>query len=430
MELLKNYFCSCGKIHTASVDEVICKKDAINDLPKILKKYNIKKPFVICDKNTFSACGEKVVYLIKDYTLFCFEKERLEPNEENVGSAILHFDKSCDGIVAIGSGVLNDISKIVSNVTNLPYIIVATAPSMDGFASKTSSMSRDGLKISLPSRCANVVIGDINVLKNAPIKMMLSGLGDMIAKYVSICEWRIAHEITGEYYCEEVANIIRKAVKKCVDNAKGLLNREENAVSAVFEGLILGGECMNYAGCSRPASGVEHYFSHVWDMRGLEFNTPCDFHGIQCALGTLYAVKLYEKILNVKIDKEKAIKEFNAFDYKEYCGFLRSFLGRSAESMVALESKEGKYDKNKFIDRLDIIISKWDKIKEIIKEELVPLNDLQKLYKEIGLPLSVKEIGLDESIVKATFIATKDIRDKYVLSRLCFDLGIIKEKMI
>ena len=193
--------------------------------------------------------------------------------------------QNADLILAVGSGVIQDLCKYVSFFAHVPYMVVATAPSMDGYASASSSMTRDGLKISLPSRSADVIIGDTQILKTAPMHMLRSGLGDMLAKFISIAEWRIAHIITGEYYCEEVAKLIRSAVKKCVDNAEGLLAREDAAIEAVFEGLVIGGVAMNYAGVSRPASGVEHYFSHIWDMRALAFNTPMDFHGIQCAVG-------------------------------------------------------------------------------------------------------------------------------------------------
>jgi glycerol-1-phosphate dehydrogenase [NAD(P)+] len=98
---------------------------------------------------------------------------------------------------------------------------------MDGYASATSSMTVDGLKVSLPSKCADVIIGDIDVLKNAPMRMLQAGLGDMLAKYISIAEWKIAREIIGEYYCDRVANLIKQALKECVDNADGLLLRNE-----------------------------------------------------------------------------------------------------------------------------------------------------------------------------------------------------------
>ena len=61
------------------------------------------------------------------------------------------------------------------------------------------------------------------------------------------------------------------------------ISKQYERTQAVFDGLVIGGIAMAYAGVSHPASGVEHYFSHVWDMRGLEFGTKVDLHGIQCA---------------------------------------------------------------------------------------------------------------------------------------------------
>ena len=238
MDILKgNHLCACGKYHDGILDTYIAEKGAICRVAEFVKKYHCKKAFLIADATTFSVAGNQVCRNLTDngipFSKYVFPVSP-KPDETAVGSVIMHYDATCDIIIGIGSGVINDISKIVANVTNHPYIIVATAPSMDGYASASSSMEMDGLKVSLPSKCANVVIGDIDILKNAPQRMLISGLGDMLAKYVSICEWRIAHTITGEYYCEEVASLIRSAVKKCMANAAGLLNRDEDAVAAVF----------------------------------------------------------------------------------------------------------------------------------------------------------------------------------------------------
>ena len=262
---MKNYLgngvCACGKTHNVAIDAVVTGSGAVKRLPEFVSQYG-SKPFVVADVNTYAAAGEQVCQILQaaqiPYGSFIFREKALEPDEKAVGAAFMHYDKSCDVILGVGSGVINDICKILSNLTAKPYIIVATAPSMDGYASATSSMSRDGVKVSLNSRCADVIIGDTEILKRAPMHMLQSGLGDMLAKFVSIAEWRIAHIITGEYYCESVAGLIRDAVKKCVDNAQGLLEREDNAVEAVFEGLVIGGVAMAYAGGSRPAPGGEH----------------------------------------------------------------------------------------------------------------------------------------------------------------------------
>ena len=422
--------CACGKEHRFTAD-VIIGKGVVAQIPDYVKKYGGTKVFVLSDVNTCTAAGEKVSNILQKsgiaFSAYTFPQENLEPDEASVGSAIMHYDTSCDMIVAVGSGVINDIGKILSNMTGKPYMIVGTAPSMDGYASASSSMTRDGLKISLPSRSADVIIGDTEILCRAPLHMMKAGLGDMLAKFVSICEWRISHLITGEYYCEEVAQLIRSALKRCADNAEGLLQRNERAVQAVFEGLVIGGVAMNYAGLSRPASGVEHYISHVLDMRGVEFGTPVALHGIQCAVGTLIAAGMYEKLKRLTPDREKALAHAAAFDYAEHQKKLRRLLGKGAESMIALEAKEGKYDKSSHAARLEVILNNWESILQIIDEEIPSMQTLLALMDTIAAPKTLAEIGIDENLLPDIFRATKDIRDKYVLSRLAWDLGIEDE---
>ena len=428
---LGSTLCSCGREHDIAIDEVVVGKGVIQRLPEFLVRYQSKKPFILADKNTYKAAGETAANILREngiaYASYIFPQDALEPNEEAVGSAFMHFDSSCDLIIGIGSGVINDIGKILSNVSGRRYIIVGTAPSMDGYASATSSMSMDGLKVSLNSRCADVIIGDTDILKQAPEHMLKSGLGDMLAKYISIAEWRIGNLITGEYYCERVAQLIRSALKKCVDNAEGLLKREEAAVEAVFEGLVIGGVAMAYAGVSRPASGVEHYFSHVWDMRGLEFGTQVDLHGIQCAMATMKAVTLYEAVKTTVPNKEKAFAAVEAFDYSDWSARLRGFLGNSGETMIAQEKKEQKYNKTSHPARFRKIADNWDTLLQIIEEELPSADQLSAIMDTIGISKDLNTIGVDKECAKLTFRATKDIRDKYVLSRLAWDLGILDE---
>ena len=428
---LNPYGCACGRQHKSSVEDLVVGSGVIREIPKFLQRYGVKKPFLLADKNTWKAAGEQVCDLLENAGFACnrhiFQEDAPEPDELRVGGAVMNFDHSCDIIIGIGSGVINDIGKILSRISGRKYIIVATAPSMDGYASDTSSMAINGLKVTVDSRSADVIIGDLDILKNAPMHMMMSGLGDMLAKYVSIAEWRISHLINEEYYCPEVAQLIRSAVQKCVAQAQGLLNREPQAVQAVFEGLVLGGVGMAYAGMSRPAAGVEHYFSHIWDMRGLEFGTKVDLHGIQCAMGTALAVKLYEQVKKLRPDYTKAKCYVEAFDYEQWCVTLRQLLGNSAEAMIELETREGKYCKQTHAARFAVIEKNWDAILTILEEELPDSNTLSQLLATIGVSEDPAVLDIDRQTLQLSFKATKDIRDKYVLSRLAWDLGILDE---
>ena len=419
--------CSCGKTHTYDT-QVYVGKGVLENIPQYLQQYNPKKVFVLSDLNTYKAAGEKVCAILAkagmSYSAYSFTHDPIEPDEYSVGSMMMHYDPACDVIVAVGSGVVNDLGKILSNISGKPYMIVGTAPSMDGYASATSSMTRDGLKISLPSRGADVIIGDSQILCQAPMKLLRSGLGDMLAKYISICEWRIANALLGEYYCEEIADLVRSAVAQCVAHAEGLLRRDPEAVMAVFNGLIIGGVAMNYAGLSRPASGVEHYISHVLDMRAVEFGDKAELHGLQCAVGTVVAAQLYEKLQTLTPDKEKALSHAAEFDYECWSDTLRQFLGKGAESMIALEAKEKKYDPTLHAKRLEIILEKWEQILTIIRQEIPKPEALDDLYQAIGLPKTLEQISSDSRLLPTILRCTKDIRDKYVLSRLAWDLGI------
>jgi len=286
------------------------------------------------------------------------------------------------------------------------------------------------LKVSLNSKCPDVIIGDTQIMAQAPMKMLVSGLGDMIAKYVSICEWRISHLINGEFYSEDIAGMVRLALRKCVDNAEGLLRREEAAVAAVFEGLTICGIAMSYAGLSRPASGCEHYISHVLDMRAAQFKTPTETHGIQCAMGTLIAVSLYEKLKDYTPDREKALSYVADFDYAAWCGQLRALLGTGAETMIAQEDREQKYNKEKHAARLEVILQNWDGILQIMAQELPTAEALDRLLTQLDLPKKLSHIGTEDTLLPTVLGATRDIRDKYVLSRLLWDLGISSEEAL
>ena len=229
---MKNYTTK-ELLKTIGID-LLSGNGALRSLPQALRDRSVHSVFLLADKNTYAAAGEQVFSLITNAGIsvksYVFEETHLEPNEGAVGLAMMHFDPTVDAVIGVGSGVINDIGKIVAHVSGKRYVVVATAPSMDGYASASSSMSIAGLKVSLPSKCADIIVGDTDILCEAPIEMMRAGLGDMLAKYVAICEWRISNLINGEEYLEDVADMVRTSLKKCVDGADGLLARDKTAV--------------------------------------------------------------------------------------------------------------------------------------------------------------------------------------------------------
>lgn len=425
----KDITCSCGRHHAASVREVVIDRGAVSQVPHLIRKYGGSRPFLIADKNTFKAAGETVCSLLEKadlpFSSFVYE-DSPEPDELAVGQAVMQFDRRCDFILAAGSGTINDIGKIIAYTTGLPYMIVGTAPSMDGYASATSSVIQDRIKHSLNTVCPTVIVADLDIMSRAPQRLLWAGLGDMLAKVVSICEWRLSHIITGEYYCEAIATMIRSALNKCC-SVEELSAPQPETIRPIVEGLILSGMAMDMAGLSRPASGTEHYFSHIWDMRALEFQTPSDLHGIQCGVATLPCLRIYQYLRGVVPDRRKALAFCQSFNPDAYNEFLCGFLGKSAKGLIELEKKEKKYDPDGHRARLDAILSRWDEILQIISEELPACEQVEQFMRKQGMPVTPAELGHSDDEVCNTFMATKDIRDKYISSRLLWDLGLLDE---
>ena len=202
----QGYACSCGRRHAAPVEFLCIESGAVRRLPEAMSRLGVRRPFIVCDPRSKAAAWEPVRRVLEEAglagCLFCFPEGRLEPDERAAGSLMLAFDPSCDCVLGIGSGVINDCCKMLAHVSGRKQLIVATAPSMDGYASNSSAMIRDRVKVTIYNAPPAAILCDTDILRSAPMRMLQAGLGDMLAKYVSICEWRISHQI-GRASCRE-----------------------------------------------------------------------------------------------------------------------------------------------------------------------------------------------------------------------------------
>ena len=424
--------CNCGLNHETGLQYLKIESGAVKYLPDALNQLGFKKPFVVCDQNTYKAAWSHVEPVLSQngisYVLYTLDGAMLEPDEHTVGALCMAYDPSCDVVLAVGSGVVNDSCKVLAHTARIPSVVIATAPSMDGYASNSSSMIQKRVKVTLYNACPVAIIADIDILKNAPMRMLWAGIGDMLAKYISICEWGISHLVTGEYYCENVAGLVRQSLKKCVDAAQGLAKREPDAVQAVTEGLILSGLAMSFARISRPASGLEHYFSHIWEMMALDRGEHSDLHGIQVGIGTYMTFRLYDYIRTILPDRQKAEAFIAAFDNSQWEAQMRKIFGKASD--VVINGEHTSYHKNDPVrhkERLNKIIAHWDEIQAIIARELPPTEDLANLMRSLEMPMEPSDIGIGREDVYAAFIGSRDVRDKYLTSSMLWDLGLLHE---
>ena len=293
------YSCACGKSHKVDIQAIRVGSGVIQELPGILRDLGASHIFLVADNYTYEAAGRQVEQLLDQaglaYHKRVFQTETpLVPNEYALGSVLAAMTSQDDMLLAVGSGTLNDVTKYVSARTGIPYVIAATAPSMDGYASTVAPTILDGFKTTLPAVYPAAIVADVDILKDAPMPMLTAGFGDIIGKFTSLADWWLSHQLNGEYYCPEVAGVIEAAVETCAANAQALAQREPQAIQAVTEALILSGLAMGMVGVSRPASGAEHQMAHYWEMDALRRGEEHPLHGNAVGVGTVLAASLYE----------------------------------------------------------------------------------------------------------------------------------------
>lgn len=427
----EGFDCECGRHHVCALQYLKIGRGAVESVPEMLAAMGKKRPFVVCDQNTYEVAGRRVCEILDragvEHGLYVIPGKRISPAEWEVGSALMHYDPRCDMLLGVGSGVVNDTCKVLAHAIGVPSAIVGTAPSMDGYASNSSSMEVNHVKVSLYNHAPVGILLDSEILAQAPMRMLWAGLGDMVAKYIAVCEWRISHIVTGEFYCESIAQMMRSALKKIVDASDGITKRDPDAIQSIAEGLVVAGMAMAYAEISRPASGLEHYFSHMWEMMALERGVPYDLHGIQVGVGTVLSMKLYRKIRQIQPDRAKAEAHMKAFNRADWEAQVRRIFGKTSDEIIAIEDKTHKNDPARHAKRLDNLVNHWDEILKIIDEELPDYDALYQTMAKTGMPMRPSEIDVPMDDVVNAFIGARDIRDKYLSCSFLWDLGLTDE---
>lgn len=404
--------CSCGREHKCPIKGVSIGANAINELTVYTKEY--KNILIVCDQNTFKVCGEKVAEILKDkiYDVLAYQSNGfLVPDEVAIEEMERKLQSNTDLIIGVGSGVINDLCKYVSFKNDLPYFIVATAPSMDGYASNGAALIIKNMKITYSARVPKVIIGDTSVLKDAPMEMIKSGYGDILGKYSCLNDWKLSKLINDEYFCQYVYDLTYDIVKKTVPLAKSLLKRDEESIKTLMEALVVVGIAMAYIGTSRPASGSEHHLSHFFEITGIIDDEPYFCHGTDVAYSMLAVQKLRDKILKIDCPEKRS------FDEADWEQNIKRVYKKASGGIIELQKKLGMI----YEDRFDIYEENWEQIKEILKE--VPtVEETEKLLETIGLPVQdFYNMYSSEKLEDAVRYA-KDLKDRYTVLWLYNDL--------
>lgn len=412
--ILKGVKCeACGKFHACPIENVYIEKNATRHLKELTKKY--ENILIVADENTYSAGKDGVESAINDKSIkrVIFPGDKvLIPNEEAIDK-VNEYINGIDLIIGIGSGVIQDLCKYVSRFSGIPYMVVATAPSMDGYASSGAAMILKGMKETVSAGLPLAIVADTEVLRNAPMEMIKAGYGDIIGKYSALNDWELSRVVNGEYFCQYIYDTTYEMIEKTLNTAEGLLSRKEESVRALTEALIVVGIMMSFLGNSRPASGSEHHLSHFFEITGIVKNEPYFPHGIDVAYSTAVTAEIRENILKKELPKAQ-YKETN----DAYINNMNEIYGTVAEGCIALQERMGRYKQ----DRMPIYKANEDEIRSLLSK--MPTKD------EIEKMLSLCELDIREYYelygdkkIKNAIKYAKDLKDRYTVLWMNYDIG-------
>ena len=272
--------------------EVIVGKGTLQRIPEVAKRLRLRgRALVMSDAICYELAGKTVSDFLAESGLsvdFLLVKTMTPKDVSDVENQIK--DLKPQVLFGVGGGTIIDAAKVSSRSQNIPFISVPTTVSHDGIASPLASIKGSDKPYSVLAQAPLAIIADTEVIAKAPWRFVISGCGDVIAKFTAVKDWKLAHIEQNEYYGEYAASLALMSAKLVAENAKLIVNHQDEGLRVLLEALISCGVAMSIAGSSRPCSGSEHLFSHALDI----VNSHHAMHGEQCGVGTILMSYLFK----------------------------------------------------------------------------------------------------------------------------------------
>ena len=399
-----NGSCSCGREHKMETVFSIIESGCLKDIRRYMREYNISGYTVaVYDENTYKATADR--HPCADLEII-LNPENLHANEHGVELLLKQLPNNTKVLIAVGSGTIHDIVRYCAYQKGIDFVSCPTAASVDGFCSSVAAMTWQGCKKTLTAVAPRIVVADIDVIKNAPIRLAKSGFGDMVGKYVALTDWKISNIIKNEFYCERIAQMTLEATEAVVESANGILKGNESSFVNLMYGLLLSGLAMQMIGNSRPASGAEHHISHIIEMEPIGLDVHSDaLHGEKVGVGTLLAALEYHKLKNSRL-------KWGSFEEYDDSYVRKMFGDRLSESII-------EENRNNCISMISssIMEEKWVEICSII-DDIPTYDELIKHYRLLGAKASLEDIGVPEEGLKLLLEYSPLVRNRLTLMRL------------
>lgn len=221
---------------------------------------------VVTDSNTYEALGKRILQSLPKGSYLHLHDD-LEPEATTATAAVLAKEsQNCAGIVAIGSGTINDLSKYAAHLLKIPYLVFPTAPSMNGYVSTTASLAETEMKTSHQATPPVLVACDLEILSQAPVRLLRAGLGDSLARFTAQIDWLLSHLLLDTDYDDRPYQMLVPHEQYVFKHADQLTTGNLPYIEQLMRLLLAAGEGMSLMKSSAPFSQGEHMLAHTLEM--------------------------------------------------------------------------------------------------------------------------------------------------------------------
>jgi glycerol-1-phosphate dehydrogenase [NAD(P)+] len=325
-----------------------------------------------------------------------------------------------DAFVAVGSGTINDVTKYASALEGKPYAVFATAPSMNGYTSRTASITQHGHKLTLPAQAPVGAFFDLAVLAAAPKRMIRAGLGDSICRTTAQADWLLSHLLRGTAYSTLPFELLADDEPALLEGAADLVGGDLGAMRTLARVLVLSGCGTAIIGSSAPASQAEHLVSHYIDM--LEpARRPGVLHGEQVGVTTLSIARLYEAVLG----GSAPVIEPDTLTLDA----VRSHFGDDLAPSVWPEFEAKRLDAARADALNATLASQWPAIVAQLGPVLLSAARIEAVLAAAGNPLTAEAIHLTRDFYERALLHGREIRNRYTIVDLSAQSGVLQRAL-
>jgi len=383
---------------------------------------------LVADQNTWTAAGRaaEAVLLragIATERLILPARPRPGPSMELAEEIRAVLAQQAGTPVAIGSGVINDLVRYAAFRLGRPYLCIASAASMDGYASAGSPLSDRGFKKTIPCRPARAVIGDLTVIAAAPPEMTGWGYGDLAGKVLAGGDWIIADALGVEPIDTVAWPMVQDRLTEWLAQPDRIAAGDPAAVAGLFAGLTLVGLAMEAHGSSRPASGADHQIAHLWEMENLSQGGEKVSHGACVAVGCAAILALYDWLLAKDLTRLGPVR---APGLDEKAALIRTAFGAQEIADRALEETQTKHLDQASLDRrLARIRAVWPDLAPRLRARLMTAPDMRARLHAAGAPALAAQIGVGTGHLRRTLTNAVWLRRRYTVLDLLAETGLL-----